>query len=168
MKYFLGVLLVFLSALSYAFMVTLVKVVSNSDQPPSFMMILFFEALVATGLVALYINKQFIRVLKTGNITLLLLRGVFGFAMSLTSWISVKYFPVANIIILNNSAPLFIPLIALIILRQKIDHIMWIPILVGFLGVYLVAAPKTIMLNYPSILALCSGLFFAGVLTVSI
>ena len=162
-----GVLAMFLSGLSFALMAAIVKVVSYSHTPPSFDMILFFESFVALVLVLLYYNLKLSQTMKTARPWTHMLRGFFGLLMVFTGWISVKYLPVADAVILHNTAPLYLPILGFFVFRSKMRPLVAVPIIVGFIGVVWIANPGEMTEAWPVGLAAGSGLAFAFVLTVS-
>lgn len=74
---------------------------------------------------------------------------------------SIKYIPLVDALLLNNTASLFIPIFAFIILKAKTPLKAISGLIVGFVGVILVLHPGKEILSLASILALLSGIFAA-------
>ena len=74
---------------------------------------------------------------------------------------SLNYMPVANVLLLNNTFPLFLPLLSLIMLGIKTPPRMLIGIIIGFLGVALALNPSANAFNWHALIALLSGLLAA-------
>jgi len=67
-------------------------------------------------------------------------------------FIAVKYVKLVNVLLLANTSPIFIPLIALIWFKTKIPWKMWTSIFIGFAGVILVLRPDHTLFDHPAIL----------------
>jgi drug/metabolite transporter (DMT)-like permease len=74
---------------------------------------------------------------------------------------SLKYIPVTNALLLNNTFPLFMPILVLLFLKTKTPAKMWGGIIIGFIGVTLVLQPHLNTFNWASLIALASGLLSA-------
>ena len=75
-------------------------------------------------------------------------------------FIAILKMPLMNTVLLSNSAPLFIPLIAWLWLREKISASTAISLVVGFVGVLLILKPGASLPRNPAaLLATAAGLF---------
>lgn len=74
---------------------------------------------------------------------------------------SLKSLSLTNAILLNNTFPLFIPLVVLLLRRKNTSWRVYLGIVIGFLGVLLVLKPDSSMLQGVSLIALASGVFAA-------
>jgi drug/metabolite transporter (DMT)-like permease len=74
---------------------------------------------------------------------------------------SLQYLPVANVMLLNNTFPLFIPLLSFALLGLKTPLKMLIGIAIGFIGVALVLHPSANSFNWYAWIALFSGFLVA-------
>ncbi|MCP9890660.1 DMT family transporter [Cyanobium sp. Aljojuca 7D2] len=102
------------------------------------------------------------RDLPTGTLHLHLLRagtGMGGFLLFMTA---AKLVNLVNANVLLNTTPLFIPLLAWLVLKQRIPRKLWIALAVGFSGMVIVVKPSASVLNQPGdLLGLAAGLICA-------
>jgi drug/metabolite transporter (DMT)-like permease len=81
---------------------------------------------------------------------------------------AVRKMPLVDAVLLSNSAPLFIPLVAWIWLKEKIGGIVWISLSVGFAGVILILRPSLALLSNPAALLAISAALFSAFALVSV
>lgn len=105
--------------------------------------------------------------LRTQHPYLHLIRDVFGFASYFLFVLSVKYIPLANAVLLSNSAPLWIPFIIWIWFKKKVPFYLWGSIILGFVGLLFILKPDLKIFDVASLLALVSGILI-GVAMVAI
>jgi drug/metabolite transporter (DMT)-like permease len=79
--------------------------------------------------------------LRTDKIGLHILRAATGTACRYALFVAMTLMPLTNAILLTFSAPLWMPLIALAVFRQKASTATWIGAAIGFVGVVLVLQP---------------------------
>ncbi|MFB1037543.1 MAG: DMT family transporter [Sinobacterium sp.] len=87
------------------------------------------------------VMKKGIASLKTDKLALHLLRGIAGVLGFYLYYASLKYIPLVDGMLLRQAAPLCVPLVMLVWLRQTISGISWIPLVVGFIGITLLLQP---------------------------
>ena len=95
--------------------------------------------------------------LLTHRIGLLILRalvglGGFGFLFMATTKISLT-----NALLLNNSAPLLLPIVLRLWLKIKIDKKLWISMIIGFLGICFILKPNQSIANYGALYGLTAA-----------
>ncbi len=77
-------------------------------------------------------------------------------------FVAVKKMPLVDAVLLSNSAPLFIPLVTWAWLRQRIQGMVWVSLLIGFAGVVVILRPSLALLKNPAApIALSAALFSA-------
>jgi drug/metabolite transporter (DMT)-like permease len=74
---------------------------------------------------------------------------------------ALKYMPVADVLLLNMSFPLFLPLLVWIMLRVQTPMKMMAGMVVGFVGVVLILHPGIDTFNWHGLIALFSGILAA-------
>ncbi len=105
--------------------------------------------------------------IKTSHPFLHLVRDVSGFASYFLFVLAVGYIPLANAVLLSNSAPLWIPFIVWIWFKKKVPLYLWGALIVGFVGLIFVLKPTTEIVDLASLYALFSGIVI-GVAMVAI
>jgi drug/metabolite transporter (DMT)-like permease len=99
--------------------------------------------------------------LRTNKIGLHVLRAATGTACWYALFIAITQIPLANATLLTYSAPLWMPLVAWIVTRQRISKATWIGAGIGFAGVILVLQPQSHSFNIGQLFALSGALFLA-------
>ena len=160
----LGVVFALISTFLYSSLTAVIKIGAETLPLP---MIVFTQMAVGLLVGVLLLFRQgmhsFRRVTKTQKILLHVLRGMGSLGVSYCMFSSVKYIPLVNAVLLANTTPLIVPFIAFILFSQPINHRLWVPMLVGFVGVVLVMNPDSSIFNPASFIALGS----AGCIAIS-
>lgn len=158
----IGISMTLLSAFAYAVLTAIVK--SQSAMVP-LPIIVFVQSLVTLLLILPIIFKNGMRTaiqtLRSPHIFTHLIRTLFSLGISYFLFLAVAYIPLVNAVLLANTAPLLVPFIAYFFLRQKINHNLWIPILIGFAGITIVLHPNLHNFNFASLAALAAGFCMA-------
>lgn len=152
---------VLVSSLAFASMAGLIKHLAVS-MPTE--MTVFFRNIF--GLIALA------PLLLRGNITLKtehprwhISRAVFGVTAMYCFFYALGKLPLADAVLLNYTAPVFTPLIALLWLRERVPvNVRW-AIAVGFVGVVLILKPGHALFTPVTLVGLASGLLAAFAMT---
>lgn len=124
--------------------------------------VVFFQQLV--GLVCItpvVLARRGIRGLATKRFSLHLTRDVAGVLAYLTLFMTVRYVPLVNAVLFNNTGPLFVPFIVAFWFHKRIPWQTWIGILIGFAGVVLILQPGGALFQPVMILGLVSGFCMA-------
>ena len=147
----LGVVLMISSTVSWVLMSGLVKVVGENASTNTVAFARFF-----IGLVTLlpWILKSPIQIFKVPALFTLILRSVFSLGVVIALFYSLRYIPIANALLLNNTFPLVVPVILKCTVRIKIPLPVWLGILLGFIGVAFVLKPTTDFFNKAYIFSL--------------
>ncbi len=106
--------------------------------------------------------------LKTKHPWLHVLRAVAGLLSQALMFVAVKKIPLVNAVLLSNSAPLFIPLVTWLWLKEKISAVVWASLLIGFAGVIIVLRPSPALLTNPAALIATSAALFSAFALVSV
>jgi drug/metabolite transporter (DMT)-like permease len=99
--------------------------------------------------------------LATQRFPLHLFRGIAGLISFYAFYLALMEIPLVDASLLRNSAPLCVPLVALIGLRISIARRSWWPLIVGFAGVLCILRPGGDGVSWWHLLGLCSGLLLA-------
>jgi len=158
----LGFLYMFLSVCTFSIMDLLVK--WSSDYPTG--EVLFFRGFF--GLLPTYFlipkNK-----LKTFYITKRSKEHLFRCLMGLVALIAIvvalRELPLAVVVSLSYAAPLFITVLSIFLLNEKVGIFRWLAVLIGFVGVIIIAEPGFKGMNYLYFLPLifCIGMAFVTI-----
>ncbi len=129
--------------------------------------VLFFQNLICLALILPWVLKKGLMSLKTRRIGLHLTRDITGLLSFFSLFFALKTIPLADGVLLQNTAPLWIPLVIYGWLRIHIKKYLWWGMLIGFLGVVLILKPGSDALQIGSFLGITSGIFL-GISLVSI
>jgi drug/metabolite transporter (DMT)-like permease len=99
--------------------------------------------------------------LRTTKMGLHLLRAVMGTACWYALFFAITQIPLANATLLTYSAPLWMPLIAWVVTRQRVAKATWIGAGIGFVGVMLVLQPQGHSFSLGELSALAGAAFLA-------
>lgn len=147
-----------IASIAYAITAVLVKHVSHTIP---YNLIVFSR--FAIGLIFLLpiVIKNPIIVTSVNNYKLHILRGLSGLLAIAGFFYSIKYIPLLDAMMLNNVAPIFIPIISALFLSDKISTRSMLSIICGFIGVVIVFHPDKEIFHFASFIALASSLFAA-------
>ncbi len=160
-----GALLVTSAALMFASMGGLIRHIS-AELPNE--QIVFFRNLFGLLVLVPVVWQRGERIeLKTARPGLHLVRSLFGLAAMYCFFYALSVLPLADAVLLNFTAPLFIPFVAMLWLKERVSFRIWAAILIGFSGVLLILRPGGGLPVTAALIGLASGAF-AGVAMVSL
>lgn len=105
--------------------------------------------------------------LKTDYPFKMLIRALSGLLSVSAMFYAVKHIPLVNAVLLQNTAPLFVPLIVRIWLQKQMDSKLWYSVVIGFFGVILILQPNSAFFSHTALIGLLAGLF-SGISFVAI
>jgi len=149
-----GILLMLLASLSFAFMGGFAKVVSQTLPPVE---VTFFRNIFGVVLVGLSIWKVPLKQ-TGGKFLLLVFRGSMGFAALLAYFYIMAHIPLGEAVTYNKTSPIFVAIFAYIFLKEKLHPSALIAIVLGFVGIVLVAQPEAGGFDKYDILGIFSGI----------
>jgi len=124
--------------------------------------IVFFQNFISLLLFLPWVFRHGISGVKTSRLWLHILRAIGGLLSQALMFAAVKKMPLMDAVLLANSAPLFIPLITWSWLKKKIGGVVWVSLIVGFIGVILILKPNAALIRNPiALLALSAAVFSA-------
>jgi len=160
-----GIIITIIAFLCFSTMSALIKVCSNAGLETH--EIMFFQNLVALIIVIPWVFSGKKDSLKPKNTVLIIGRALVGLLSMYFYFFSIKLIPLVNATLLQNTTPIFIPVIAFFVFRKKITLPMMFVMIAGFIGVALVINPTKGFLDPGDFIALFSG-FLSGLSTVVI
>jgi drug/metabolite transporter (DMT)-like permease len=137
----------------------------------------FFQFFVALLLTCPWVFKRELALaqpgglqnLNTRRLALHLLRSISGLFAHLFFYVAIVYVPLVDANLLLSAAPLWVPLLLLVCLRQTVARALWISTLVGLVGVGLILHPHLQTLNRGAIYGLVAGILLAiAIITVRV
>jgi drug/metabolite transporter (DMT)-like permease len=128
----------------------------------------FFQSFVSLLLFLPWLLREGFAGLKTRHPVLHLVRAIAGLLSQVLMFLAVRRMPLMDAVLLSNSAPLFIPLVARVWLGEKIGAVTLASLIAGFGGVILILRPGSTLLHSPAALlavaaAICSALALVAV-----
>jgi drug/metabolite transporter (DMT)-like permease len=106
-------------------------------------------------------------VFRTKRLRAHFMRGISQASSQAFLLIAFSLMPLASAVAINFSAPLFATVAAVIFLKEPVGAVRWGALLVGFMGVLLVAGPGADTFQSGSLFALCNAVLF-GTVTVGV
>jgi drug/metabolite transporter (DMT)-like permease len=99
--------------------------------------------------------------LRTARFPLHVLRAATGTACWYALFFAITQIPLANATLLTYSAPLWMPLIAWVVTRQRVAGATWVGACIGFVGIMFVLQPQGHGFSAGEAVALAGALFLA-------
>jgi drug/metabolite transporter (DMT)-like permease len=99
--------------------------------------------------------------LRTRRIGLHVVRAAMGTGCWYALFFAITQIPLANATLLTYSAPLWMPVVAWAVTRQRVARLTWIGAGIGFVGVMLVLRPQGHRFNLGELSALAGAVFLA-------
>jgi drug/metabolite transporter (DMT)-like permease len=149
-----GILYMLMASLSFAFMGGFAKIISQSF---SGVEVTFFRNIFGVVIVGFAIYKSPLNQ-KGGKPLLLLFRGVMGFMALLAYFYIIAYMPLGEVVTYNKTSPIFVAIFAYIFLGEKLNRWSIFAIILGFIGIVLIAQPQNSSFDKYDILGIFSGL----------
>ncbi len=156
----LGILYAIGSAFSFAVMSLLVKLIGN-HLPITVILFARFGLSLILILPWLLRDKTFKVSLRLQKPVMFFLRSLMPLCSLSCTFYAIKFIPLVDALLLNSTAPLFVPLIALLITGARTPFKAILGIMLGFVGVAIILNPGHELLQLPSVIALSAGLFAA-------
>ncbi len=158
----LGFLYMFISVCTFSVMDLLVK--WSSDYPTG--EVLFFRGFF--GLLPTYflIPKNKLKTFYTTKRSKEhLFRCLMGLMALIAIVVALRELPLAVVVSLSYAAPLFITVLSIFLLSEKVGVFRWLAVIIGFIGVIIIAEPGFKGMNYLYFLPLifCIGMAFVTI-----
>jgi len=129
-------------------------------------MIVFFRNLFALFfIIPIFIAKNSLHDIRTEKPLLHILRSAAGLCAMYCYFYALARMKLAEAVLLSYTSPLFIPLIALLWLRESIHRVVRFAVVIGFFGVVLILKPGLAIFQVVSVIALIAGVFASVAMT---
>lgn len=122
--------------------------------------IVFFQGLICLALSLPACLAGGLADLRTDRLGLHVVRSFAGILGFVCFFVSIRHIPLAEGILLNNCAPLYVPFIVWIWGRKRFRKVLWIPLITGFAGMALILNPSAVTWHWAVVPAVTSGIFF--------
>lgn len=153
-----GAALMLAACLLFATVSAIIKHVS--EQLPNEMVVFFRSFFGLLALLPMFLRHG-PRYYATSRIGAHLVRALAGITAMYCYFYAIAHMPLAEAVLLNYTAPLFIPLAALFWVGEPINRKLWWPIGIGFAGIVLILKPGLSLLAPIALIGLAAGLFSA-------
>ena len=153
-----GFLPAFFSACCFAVMAVCIKIASSELPAPQ---LVFLRSVVGLLIILPIVLPRGVNFIKTPIIHLHMLRGFISLCAMICFFYAISQLGLSESTLLNASSPLFIGLLALPILKEKITSNNVIALIIGFIGICFIIKPGTTVFTLAALIGLCSGLFIA-------
>jgi len=153
-----GFLPAFFSACCFAIMATCIKIAS-SELPA--VQLVFLRSIIGLLIILPIVLPRGINYIKTPVLHLHMFRGLISICAMTCFFYAISKIGLSETTLLNASSPLFIGLLAMPILKEKITPRSALALVVGFIGVCFILKPGTALFTFAALIGLCSGLFIA-------
>lgn len=152
-----GALNILGSSLGFAILGALVRLASESL--PNEVVVFFRNAMVLVFLVPLFALRGKTPVITPGKTRFHLIRAASGLAAMYCYFYALAHMKLAEAVLLSYTTPLFIPIIALVWLREPIGPRVRGAVVIGFAGVLLILKPGFSIFEPVALLAVAASLF---------
>jgi drug/metabolite transporter (DMT)-like permease len=119
----------------------------------------FFFAL--TPLIPLIAQNGGLEIFKTNRLKDHIWRSGVGLTSLIFYFLSIKHLPLSDAVSISFSNPLFIALLSIFLLKEKVGIHRWGAIILGFCGVVLIAKPQGDLIDIGVLYGVLSAMFYA-------
>jgi drug/metabolite transporter (DMT)-like permease len=153
----LGGLYIVLAAIAYACMGALVKLGGKISDPQ----LVFFRNFVCLIVLLPLVLFPKPKPLHTKFFTTHFIRSIAGLLNMYAFFLSLRYIILTDAMLLNNTMPLFVPLVVWVWKGQKLSFKQIPALIIGFIGIILVLRPGLGIFRPAALFALASGIFMS-------
>jgi drug/metabolite transporter (DMT)-like permease len=155
-----GSVLMLASFLAFAVMTAAIKGIGEGLPLPQ---VLVIRQVIMTALLAPLFLPDIGGALETRNVGLQFLRGMCSLGAMLFGFTALIHVPLADVTALGFSQVLFVTILAVVVLKERVGPRRWIATAVGFVGVLVMLRPGENGLNPYALLALAGAMFGSGI-----
>ena len=153
-----GIVLMCLSTVAFSIMHGLVRFVSEVLPP---FQIAFFRNIFGLAFLLPLLMRSRFAVLRTRQIGLHALRGVINMAAMLMFFTALSISPIAKVTALGFTAPIFMAILAVIVLGERFRIYRWSAIFLGFVGMLIILRPGLVVIDTGALLVIGSAVLWA-------
>ena len=153
-----GIVLMCLSTVAFSIMHGLVRFVS--EVLPPFQIAFFRNVFGLAFLLPLLMRSRF-TILRTKQIGLHALRGVINMAAMLMFFTALSISPIAKVTALGFTAPIFMAILAVLVLGERFRIYRWSAIFLGFVGMLIILRPGLVAIDTGALLVTGSAALWA-------
>jgi drug/metabolite transporter (DMT)-like permease len=154
-----GVALMLGSVVCFALMAVTIRLAS--EQLHAFQIAFFRNLFGLVFTLPLFWRAGF-GLLRTDRFRLYLLRCCTGLAAMLTGFWALVHLPLAQAVALSYTTPLFVTILAVLVLGEVVRARRWTAVAIGFLGVIVIVKPDVSGLQFAALVALASSALSAS------
>ena len=140
------------ASLGFTLNSALVKALGNADFHP--FQLAFLRTAIALVALLPFVWQAGPTILRSSRPSLHILRGLFGGGAVVAGFVGLTLIPLADFMALSFTTPLFIIILAVLLLGEKVRWRRWTATAVGFLGVLVMVRPGTATLELGALCAL--------------
>ncbi len=127
--------------------------------------VLVMRSAAALALILPFVLMQGVeRTLRPERPALQVLRVLFGSGEVALFYLAVSYLPLADTMTIWLAAPIWVVILAALLLGERVDAGRWLAVAVGFAGVAVALNPTGASLSLPALIALLGSLLFAAMM----
>jgi len=146
------------AACSFAMMAGLVKLASADVPLP---VLVFLRNLAGLAIILPVVLPRGRRYLKTKKLKMHMFRSLISLCAITSFFYALGHIGLAEASLLNATSPLFIGILATLILGESLNRALVLSLLTGFIGVALILKPGTELFTLAALAGLASGFFIA-------
>ena len=147
-----------LSTVAFSIMHGLVRFVSEVLPP---FQIAFFRNIFGLAFLLPLLMRSRFAILRTKQIGLHALRGVINMAAMLMFFTALSISPIAKVTALGFTAPIFMAILAVLVLGERFRIYRWSAIFLGFVGMLIILRPGLVAIDTGALLVIGSAVLWA-------
>jgi drug/metabolite transporter (DMT)-like permease len=127
--------------------------------------VLLLRSAAGLALLLPFVFKQGVmRTLRPERPGLQILRVIFGSSEVALFYLAVSYLPLADTMTIWLAAPIWVVVLAALLLGERVDAARWLAATAGFIGVAIALNPTSASLSMPALIALAGSVLFAAMM----
>jgi drug/metabolite transporter (DMT)-like permease len=134
---------------------------------PTIQIIVFARILSVPMAIWLAMRAGGLGLLHTGRPVTHLLRGLIALGSMGAFLYALGHMTISKAISINFAAPLFVAVLAALLLREKVGPRRWAAILVGFAGILIIVRPADGSIDFAALVAVGSAVCYAGTIILT-